>query len=123
VEPFRLDATKISPGEITQQMSLPWQTDFVDCSDGDLPFVWWPAQRPIDVRTDPKAPKAPPVRWARGFEGGQGDVTSQSMVRHWWRLGLVKPTAHGLFEAQRVNLTSRARRRKPRLRKDETKGV
>ena len=120
VEPFRLDAAKISPGDITQQMSLPWQTDFVDCSDGDLPFVWWPAQRPIDVRT---AHNAPPVRWARGFEGGEGDVTSQGMVRCWWRLGLVKPTGHGFFEAERVNLTSHARRRKPRLRKDETKGV
>jgi hypothetical protein len=120
VEPFRLDATKISPGDITQQMSLPWQTDFVDCSDGDSPFVWWPAQRPIDVRTDLEAA---PVRWARGFEGGERDVTSQGMVRYWWRLGLVKQTAHGLLEAERVNLTSRAPRRKPRPRKDETKGV
>jgi hypothetical protein len=113
VEPFRLDATQVHPGDVTQQMSLPWQTDFVDCSDGDLPFVWWPAQRPIDVRTGDDDPKAPPVRWARGFEGGGDDVTSRGMVRYWWRLGLLKRAARGLFETQRVNLSSRARRRRP----------
>ena len=32
VEPFRLDPECLSPGDISQQMSLPWQTDFVDCA-------------------------------------------------------------------------------------------
>jgi hypothetical protein len=109
VEPFRLDATKVKPGDVTQQMSLPWQTDFVDCNDGDLPFVWWPAQRPIDVHTE-RAPKAPPVRWARGFEGGKGDVSPEAMVRYWWRLGLLKRVVGGLVETKRVHRSLRAPR-------------
>jgi L-Lysine epsilon oxidase N-terminal/L-lysine epsilon oxidase C-terminal domain len=109
VEPFRLAASKVNPGDVTQQMSLPWQTDFVDCNDGDSPFVWWPAQRPIDVRTE-RAPKEPPVRWARGFEGGKGDVSPEGMVRYWWRLGLLKPVASGLVETERVKRSLRAPR-------------
>lgn len=108
VEPFRLDANKVKPGDVTQQMSLPWQTDFLDCNDGDLPLVWWPAQRPIDVRTDPDLP---PVRWARGFQGGKGDLSPAGMVRYWWRLGLIQRRAHGLFEDHRVDSLPPRRRK------------
>jgi len=111
-EPFRLDADRVSPGDVTQQMSLPWQTDFVDCSDGDLPFVWWPAQRPIDVR---RARMKPPVRWARDFRGNKTDVSAREMIDDWWRLGLLKPVAHGVVEAQRVSHVRRKSRRKVRF--------
>ena len=100
--PFGSMLRKISPGDITQQMSLPWQTDFVDCSDGDLPFVWWPAQRPI------RCSHRPTTR--RRFDGravsrAEREMSRpRGMVRCWWRLGLVKRTAHGFFEAQRVDL-------------------
>jgi len=63
VEPFRLDPESLSPGDISQQMSLPWQTDFVYCTYED-PYVWWPAQRPIDVRLSPQSGS---VAWARSF--------------------------------------------------------
>jgi hypothetical protein len=109
VEPFRLDAKKLNPGDVTQQMSLPWQTDFVDCNDGDTPYVWWPAQRPIDVRLESQAPQRPAVRWARDFDRGEEDLDSQDMVRYWWRLGLIKPSSHGPVETQRVNRISHER--------------
>lgn len=43
-EPFRFDATRRSPGEITQRMAVPWQADFYECQ-----IHWWPSQRPDDV--------------------------------------------------------------------------
>jgi hypothetical protein len=112
IEPFRLDPDQVNPGDVTQQMSLPWQTDFVDCSDGDLPFVWWPAQRPIDVRSDPTKT---PVRWARDFKGNKEDVSAREMVDDWWRLGLLQPVADGVVETQRVSRVRRKARRKVRF--------
>ncbi len=35
---------KTGPGFFTQQMALPWHTDFLACGDG-----WWPANRPVQV--------------------------------------------------------------------------
>jgi hypothetical protein len=99
IEPFRLDQRTLKPGEVTQQMSLPWQTDFVDCSDGDTPLVWWPAQRPVDVQT---GPRRDPVRWARDFKKGKSDLDAAGMVEHWWRLGLLRRTKNGIFESHRV---------------------
>jgi hypothetical protein len=75
VEPFRLDPQSLSPGDISQQMSLPWQTDFVDCAYED-PYVWWPAQRPINVLLAPTSSTHSPspdetetkyVQWDRRF--------------------------------------------------------
>jgi len=100
VEPFRLDQKSVKPGDVTQQMSLPWQTDFVDCSDGDSPLVWWPAQRPVDVQT---GPRKEPVRWARNFETCTDDVSPKEMVQDWWRLGLLKRIQKGVYEVHRVN--------------------
>jgi len=99
IEPFRLDQRNVNPGDVTQQMSLPWQTDFVDCSDGDAPLVWWPAQRPVDVQN---GPKRDPVRWARDFKQGKNDLDADGMVKHWWQLGLLKRTKQGIFESKRV---------------------
>src|SRR5207248_2326041 len=88
------------------QMSLPWQTDFVDCSDGDSPLVWWPAQRPIDVRLENSDPKGPAVRWARDFKGNTSDVTAREMVDEWWRLGVLKPVSHGVVEILRMGMAA-----------------
>ena len=109
IEPFRLDQRSVKPGEVTQQMSLPWQTDFVDCSDGDAPLVWWPAQRPVDVWI---ARDTDPVRWARNFKLGTKDLKPEGMVEEWWRLGLLKRTRDGVYEAHRIQqLPSRLKRR------------
>ena len=50
--PFRLDTANtalVFPGCLTEIMAVPWQADFRDCDGG----VWWPAQRPDMVMTDP----------------------------------------------------------------------
>jgi hypothetical protein len=57
-EPFRLNhnatsliSGKVKPGIVTQQMAMPWQADFLDCSGGPS-GIYWPAQRPVDVVRD-----------------------------------------------------------------------
>jgi hypothetical protein len=111
IEAFRLDAAQVRPGDVTQQMSIPWQTDFVDCSDGDSPYAWWPAQRPIDVRV---IGSSSPVRWARDFGKGLRDVAAGQMVRQWWRLGLLKPDDCGVVETLRISPSRKSFRRKRR---------
>jgi L-Lysine epsilon oxidase N-terminal/L-lysine epsilon oxidase C-terminal domain len=100
VEPFRLDPASLKPGDVTQQMSLPWQTDFVDCND-EAPFVWWPAQRPVDV-LDPA--KNQLRRWARRFDSkSQDDMPAHKMITDWYRLGLIKRKGSRFVEYSRVN--------------------
>jgi L-Lysine epsilon oxidase N-terminal/L-lysine epsilon oxidase C-terminal domain len=112
VRPFRLDPRSLKPGDITAQMSIPWQSDFVDCSDEDPPFVWWPAQRPIDVVLEKgarkKRPPYPTVRWARGFPQGKRDVTAVGMVRDWHRLGLIGRYKDRFVEMKRVETDSKS---------------
>lgn len=100
---FRLDPEHVHPGDVTEQMSIPWQSDFVDCSDGDEPFVWWPAQRPIDVllREGHKEPY-PTKRWARNFETEDLDLTAWGMIKNWHRLGFVEQSQGRFFETSRI---------------------
>lgn len=109
VEPFRLDPSSLSPGDISQQMSLPWQTDFVDCAYED-PYVWWPAQRPIDVQIDERTGFFP---WARKFDSRHSrpetDATdtlpqleAAEMVHDFHRLGHVLRSGDGFRESGRV---------------------
>jgi hypothetical protein len=98
-EPFRLDA-RLAPGAITQQMSIPWQSDFVDCRD-ESPYAWWPAQRPIDViREVPVGRALPPfLRWARKFGfPGSIDLSVREMIRDADRLGLLKRVGNFIVE-------------------------
>jgi hypothetical protein len=100
VEPFRLDHHSLAPGDITQQMSLPWQTDFVDCAYED-PYVWWPSQRPIDVRMTPHSAFQP---WARPFDDPKrtDDMSATEMVHHFDRLGHVLRFGRHFLETGRV---------------------
>ncbi len=98
IEPFRLDPECLSPGDVSQQMSLPWQTDFVDCAYED-PYVWWPAQRPIDVR---RAEETEYSVWARRFPSGKGEMGAEAMVKDFYRLGHVLRSGNGFFETGRV---------------------
>ena len=100
VEPFRLDAESLGPGEVTQQMSLPWQTDFVDCSY-ETPYVWWPAQRPIDVLPSADSPSR---AWARKFDPETGEeLSAEEMVHEFYRLGLVLRSGEAFVETSRVD--------------------
>ena len=79
-EPFRLNATKLKPGDVTKQMAVPWQADFTDCAqDGEL--AWWPAQRPDDVFPEAGGAQVP---WTRGIVNNM-----QDMVQKWHRLGFI----------------------------------
>jgi hypothetical protein len=103
IEPFRLDAAAVNPGDVTAQMSLPWQSDFLDCAveSGNIgqELTWWPAQRPIDVR---QTPSGPPITWARAFDGSsESDLGPGEMVVDWWRLGHVLPVGDALLEHER----------------------
>ena len=98
IEPFRLDPECLSPGDISQQMSLPWQTDFVDCAYED-PYVWWPAQRPIDVRQNEESEYS---LWARRSPSGKAEMGAEAMVENFYRLGHILRSGNGFFETGRV---------------------
>src|SRR6266849_1734203 len=55
-------------------MALPWQADFYDChkeehtpegSKEQTFYMWWTAQRPDDIRSEPKGSYR---RWVRPFD-------------------------------------------------------
>ncbi len=101
LEPFRLDHDSLSPGDISQQMSLPWQTDFIDCAYED-PYVWWPSQRPIDVLMHPGSQR---VQWARPFgtANNQPEMSARQMVHDFHRLGYVLRVGEEFYETGRVD--------------------
>jgi L-Lysine epsilon oxidase N-terminal/L-lysine epsilon oxidase C-terminal domain len=99
-EPFRLASDVLSPGDVSQQMSLPWQTDFVDCAYED-PYVWWPAQRPINVLPYGSAKY---VQWDRNFEpkNPNKSIGMDDMLRNFHRLGHVLRSGEKFLETGRM---------------------
>lgn len=86
--PFRLDATALRPGDVTQGNAVPWQADFLLCRFEDQPHLgWWPAQRPDKVLVDIASRRV--KRWQRGVEDWPG------MVNDWHQLGIVVPARDG----------------------------
>lgn len=73
---FRLDHARLTPGDVTALMAVPWQADFVDCGGG-----WWPSQRPDDVRPNPNTTTT--VDWERGAN------TRIKMVNNFAKLGFI----------------------------------
>jgi hypothetical protein len=59
----------LEPGDITKYMAQPWQADFNECSDQNVPgpdgplLWWWPVQRPFSVV--PAAGPAQQLPWTR----------------------------------------------------------
>lgn len=129
-EPFRFDAKKLIPGEITRRMAVPWQADFYECQ-----VHWWPAQRPDDVLSaqayaqalsdfsaDVQAGKLAQavtdrLRWDRGVgdhwvnpeaELPPGARPARSgdndMVDKWRTLGFVAPVHTGAGETLQVEV-------------------
>lgn len=85
----------LTPGDITKPLSLPWQSDFYECSS-----FWWPATRPDDVVTQEEfnnrgnnLSDLPRAAWTRGFR--KNDVRnlkfdgSTDMVNYWSELGVI----------------------------------
>lgn len=73
---FRIDHAQMQPGDLTAQMAVPWQADFLKCS-GD----WWPSQRPDGVRR--VAASADEVAWDRGVN------SHLAMVHNFAKLGFI----------------------------------
>jgi hypothetical protein len=91
IEPFRLDAEQLRPGDLTKQMAVPWQSDFFDCTYEE-PYHWWPAQRPDDVFPT-EGPQQP---WIRDIINSSTD-----MVHNWHKLGFVVKHGDRFVETER----------------------
>jgi L-Lysine epsilon oxidase N-terminal/L-lysine epsilon oxidase C-terminal domain len=87
-----------SPGFITRNMACPWQADFAKCGDQTANVsVWWPAQRPIDVRKSQNP--AAKLEWLRGIN------SHLDLVNHVMELGFVSqttPGVDGVYETERT---------------------
>jgi hypothetical protein len=92
LEPFRLDASQLSPGDLTKQNAVPWQADFYDCSF-DTGFLWWPAARPDDVFPENGGAQ---VQWIRDWINSADD-----MVQYWHKLGFVVQQGNQVVETER----------------------
>lgn len=84
-EPFRFNSGKITPGDITGLMALPWQADFFDCSG-----EWWPSQRP-----DVALRNGTFQNWAQNINGMQG------MVDNFNKLGFIAASGTQMVEQER----------------------
>lgn len=103
IEPFRLDASKIEPGDLTKQNALPWQADFFACSkdpDSLTPepndFVgWWPYSRPDEVFPENDENNYHPWTPTEQFS------KYEDMVDKWQYLGIVVERNGKYIEVQR----------------------
>ncbi len=118
----------LEPGDLTKYIGIPWQADFHECSSQNINITyenwnnialsstgdpaeqqiayqipWWPAHRPVVVRTEQNAQ----VFWASGIpDNNAGDL---QMVTGWNNLGfLVQPdgTSTGMpafYQVERNN--------------------
>jgi len=97
IEPFRLDNNQLEPGDITKQMALPWQADFLACSKESHPdgiIAWWPAARPDDVFPDNGGAQSP---WTPQNEF----ANYQDMVDKWHTLGFIVEDNGKIVEKER----------------------
>jgi L-Lysine epsilon oxidase N-terminal/L-lysine epsilon oxidase C-terminal domain len=109
--------TGLQPGDLTKYMSLPWQSDFNECTTQPIDVtyadwnviapdkdhderleraqkswvtLWWPAHRPLQSFEVPALdPKITPVwtTWSRGIP--QTPAGDLKMVTAWWKLGFI----------------------------------
>jgi len=97
-DPLRLDWTLRQPGDLTKLMSIPWQSDFLDCADGDLQggtylLLWWPAHRPDQVWPEDGSPQ---TQWNRDLANSATDF-----IQNWHRMGMVLESGDKFLETQR----------------------
>ena len=89
VPSFRIDHGKVSPGEVTQSMALPWQSDFLACST-----YWWPVPRPNQVKVAGQGTKD----WTRSVAGRDEFVAGK-----WNKMGFVTRQGGDLVETDRCD--------------------
>jgi hypothetical protein len=110
-EPFRIalgskiGPLTVGPGFFTQQMALPWQADFRDCTrepvtdplkGNPTSAMWWAAQRPDDVY--PEVDPTGKVPWTRAphFLAGDDEVGRfAEMKDNWFKQGFVAKRLDG----------------------------
>jgi anaerobic selenocysteine-containing dehydrogenase len=92
--PFRIDASNVSPGDVTAGLAVPWQADFLACGTR-----WWPAQRPNSVSRDGTFQAWTPPSWTPPFPQS---TKYEEMVANWWRLGLVVKDGDAYVERERL---------------------
>lgn len=109
----------LQPGDLTKYMSVPWQSDFNECStqpidityenwnvlypdsDNDQRMtreqrmwetLWWPAHRPLQTWEVASVADGQPNYVWRDWSPGvpQTNAGDQKMVSEWWRLGFVR---------------------------------
>ena len=88
VPSFRIDHSKVTPGEVTQSMALPWQSDFLACST-----YWWPVPRPNSVKVAGQGTK----EWTRG--AGRDEFVAGK----WNKMGFVTRQGGELVETDRCD--------------------
>jgi hypothetical protein len=81
---------EFGPGKLTEELAIPWHTDFAACGQN-----WWPSQRPNNVL---RAGGTTPQDWASGAR------TGTTMIVNWSKLGIVKrePGSSRYVEAERT---------------------
>lgn len=92
IEPFRLNHSVISPGDITSEMALPWQNDFYQCATN-----WWPVPRPNFVIRQGVA--------LQSFTAGIVN-SAEDMVQRWHELGFVLRNGSEHTEFDRCDIPS-----------------
>lgn len=94
-DPMRFDHAKVSPGDLSAYMALPWQTDFNACSD-----TWWPVPRPDEVTPQGTTSS---VAWDRNL----GSVDSATgMIANWSSLGFVVDQSGSYVETEACPVAS-----------------
>jgi hypothetical protein len=93
VAPFRIrldpgPEPEFGPGKLTEELALPWHTDFAACGRN-----WWPSQRPNDV-----------LRGGTVQLWDEGARTGEEMVENWASLGFVRkdPVSDQYIEDERT---------------------
>jgi hypothetical protein len=86
----------LEPGDIVKYMAQPWQADFNECSNQNIPgpngpvYWWWPVQRPYSVV--PAAGPSQQLPWTRltASDPNPNDVFEDlQMVTNWKDVGFI----------------------------------
>lgn len=78
---FRIDHSKVKPGDITASLSVPWPKDYSSCAFED-PLEWWPPGRPIIAMDSAGVFKV----WSREWAGKPGNTVATD----WKGLGFLR---------------------------------